>query len=41
MADLVEELQYDIEEHALAFRHQQDELGRARTALAVKRQEAI
>ncbi len=40
MKGLVEELQYEIDERATAFRRQQDELGRARTALAVKRQEA-
>lgn len=37
---LVEELQSEVEERAVAYRRQQDELGRARTALAVKRQEA-
>ena len=37
---LVEELQREVEERTLVFRRQQDELGRARTALAVKRQEA-
>ncbi|MHB8596263.1 MAG: chromosome segregation protein SMC [Ktedonobacteraceae bacterium] len=40
MAGLVEEFQREMEERALIFRHQQDELGRTRTALAVKRQEA-
>jgi chromosome segregation protein len=40
IAGLVEELQQEMEERALAYRRQQDELGRARTALAVKRQEA-
>ncbi len=40
MAGLVEELQREVEERTLVFRRQQDELGRARTALAVKRQEA-
>lgn len=39
-AGLVEELQYEMEERATAYRRQQDDLGRARTALAVKRQEA-
>ena len=39
-AGLVEELQREVEERTLVFRRQQDELGRARTALAVKRQEA-
>jgi len=37
---LVEELQSEVEERAVAYRRQQDELGCARTALAVKRQEA-
>ena len=40
MAGLVEEFQREMEERALIFRRQQDELGRARTTLAVKRQEA-
>lgn len=40
LSGLVEELQQEVEERTLAFRRQQDELGRARTALAVKRQEA-
>lgn len=40
MAGLVEELQQEMEERAIVYRRQQDELGRARTALAVKRQEA-
>ncbi len=40
MTGLVEELQREVEERALVFRRQQDELGRSRTALAVKRQEA-
>jgi chromosome segregation protein len=40
MAGLVEELQHEIEERAILFRRQQDELGRGRTTLAVKRQEA-
>ena len=40
MAGLVEELQHEIEERAIHFRRQQDELGRGRTTLAVKRQEA-
>ncbi len=39
MNGLVEELHYAMEERAAVYRHQQDELGRARTALAVKRQE--
>jgi chromosome segregation protein len=40
MSAMVEELQADIEERAINYRQQQDQLGRARTALAVKRQEA-
>ena len=40
MAGLVEELQQEMEERAITYRRQQDELGRVRTALAVKRQEA-
>lgn len=40
MAGLVEEFQREMEERAIVYRRQQDELGRARTALAVKRQEA-
>ena len=40
MAGLVEELQHEMEERAIAYRRQQDELGKARTAVAVKRQEA-
>lgn len=40
MAGLVEELQGEMEERAIVYRRQQDELGRARTVLAVKRQEA-
>jgi chromosome segregation protein len=40
MAALAEELQIEMEERATVYRRQQDELGRARTALAVKRQEA-
>jgi chromosome segregation protein len=40
MTGLVEELHIEMEERATAFRRQQDELGRSRTALAVKRQEA-
>ena len=40
MTGLVEELQIEMEKRATTFRRQQDELGRARTALAVKRQEA-
>ncbi|HEY4386147.1 MAG TPA: chromosome segregation protein SMC, partial [Ktedonobacteraceae bacterium] len=40
MAGLLEGLQMEMEERAITFRRQQDELGKARTALAVKRQEA-
>ncbi len=40
LAGLVEELQRRVEEHSSIYRRQQDELGRKRTALAVKRQEA-
>ncbi len=40
MMGLLEELRSEVEERAIAYRRQQDELGRARTALAVKRQEA-
>lgn len=40
MAGLVEEFQREMEERATTYRRQQDELGRARTALALKRQEA-
>ncbi|HJT58119.1 MAG TPA: chromosome segregation protein SMC [Ktedonobacteraceae bacterium] len=40
LSGLVEELQGEVEERTLAYRHQQDELGKARTALALKRQEA-
>jgi chromosome segregation protein len=40
VAGLVEELQREVEERTLVYRRQQDNLSRARTALAVKRQEA-
>lgn len=40
LSGLVEELQQEVEERTIVFRRQQDELGKARTALAVKRQEA-
>jgi chromosome segregation protein len=40
LSGLVETLQQDVEERAVAFRRRQDDLGKARTALAVKRQEA-
>lgn len=39
LSGLVEGLQQEVEEQTIAFRRQQDELGKARTALAVKRQE--
>jgi len=40
VAGLVEELQREVEERTLVYRRQQDDLSKARTALAVKRQEA-
>jgi chromosome segregation protein len=40
MTRLLEGLQFEMEERAATYRRQQDELGRARTSLAVKRQEA-
>jgi chromosome segregation protein len=40
LSGLVEDLQQEVEERTIIFRRQQDELGKARTALAVKRQEA-
>jgi chromosome segregation protein len=40
MSGLVEELQAEMEERAARYRRQQDELGHARTAIAIKRQEA-
>jgi len=40
MTGLVQELQREVEERAIINRRHQDELGKARTALAVKRQEA-
>ena len=40
LSGLVEDLQQEVEERTIVFRRQQDELGKARTALAVKRQEA-
>ena len=40
MGGLVEELQAEMDERASIYRRQQDELGKARTTLAVKRQEA-
>ncbi len=39
-AGLVEELQREVEERTIIYRRQQDELSKARTALAVERQEA-
>ncbi len=39
-AGLVEELQREVEERTIVYRRQQDELNKARTMLAVKRQEA-
>lgn len=39
-AGLVEELQREVEERTIVYRHQQDELNKGRTTLAVKRQEA-
>ncbi len=40
MAGRAEELQYEMQEQAMIYRRQQDELGRVRTNVAVKRQEA-
>jgi chromosome segregation protein len=40
LADLVEQLQIEVQERTSDYRRQQDELGHVRTALAVKRQEA-
>ena len=40
VAGLVAELQREVEERTLVYRRQQDELNKARTGLAVKRQEA-
>lgn len=40
LAGLLEQLGKEVEQRAIAYRGQQDELGRMRTALAVKRQEA-
>lgn len=39
LTGLVEQLQTEVEESASVYRHQQDKLGQARTAIAVKRQE--
>ncbi len=40
LAGRAEELQYEMEERAILYRRQQDEVGRVRTNVAVKRQEA-
>ncbi|GAC1358082.1 MAG: chromosome segregation protein SMC [Ktedonobacteraceae bacterium] len=40
MAGRAEELQYEMEERAITYRRQQDDLGRVRTSVAVQRQEA-
>ncbi len=40
VAGLVEDLQREVEERTIVYRRQQDELVKARTAVAVKRQEA-
>jgi chromosome segregation protein len=40
MSGLVEKLSQEMDERATVYRRQQDELGRKRTAIAVKRQEA-
>ena len=40
LAGRAEELQYEIEERAIVYRRQQDDVGRVRTNVAVKRQEA-
>ncbi len=40
IAGRAEELRYEMEERATAYRRQQDQLGHARTNVAVKRQEA-
>ena len=40
VARMVEELQREVEERTIVYRRKQDELNKARTALAVKRQEA-
>ena len=40
LAGKAEEMQYELEERAIIYRRQQDEVGRARTNVAVKRQEA-
>src|SRR5207237_4906486 len=39
IAGLVEELQREVEERTIIYRRQQDELSKARTTLAVERQE--
>ncbi len=40
LAGRAEEMQYEMEERAILYRRQQDEVGRVRTNVAVKRQEA-
>ena len=40
LAGRAEELHYEMEERAMTYRRQQDEVGRVRTNVAVKRQEA-
>lgn len=40
LAEAVDDLHYEMEERATRYRRLQEELGRARTALAVKRQDA-
>ena len=40
LAGRAEELQYEMEERAIVYRRQQDDVGRVRTNVAVKRQEA-
>ncbi len=40
LAGRAEELHYEMEERAITYRRQQDEVGRVRTNVAVKRQEA-
>lgn len=40
LAGLVEELQQEMEERSITYRRQQDAVGKARTSVAVKRQEA-
>ena len=40
LASRAEDMQYEMEERAIIYRRQQDEVGRVRTNVAVKRQEA-